>query len=259
VSRPPVLALAASLCLLLGCGSGGEDAATQAPPARPGSATNAEQPNARRGVHAAAQAQDAGDVSGQGGPPQNGTSDDQAQQRGGAGQGQGAAQGQNGGAVPGDASTHYTPRPHHDSGGGAGQFETKGGDNSIEEFGNEAGGSELAEAATALHGYLDARAAGAWAAACEYLADGVSRQLSQLAGKGGGEAPSCAQILAGLSGGLPPAALRQAALADVGALRVEGERSFLLFHGSEGSDYFIPTVSEGGNWKVAAIAPSPLS
>ena len=154
----------------------------------------------------------------------------------------------------------FKPRVHHDSGGGSGQFEAKGGDNSVQRFGSEPSGGEFDQAAGALHGYLDARAAGAWAAACSYMASGVSKQLSQLSGAGGkaGSSPSCAKIIASLSAGLPPPALREAAVADVGALRVEGERGFLLFHGAHGLDYFMPMVREGGEWKVAALAPSAV-
>ncbi|HSC21376.1 MAG TPA: hypothetical protein VLC07_06570 [Solirubrobacterales bacterium] len=151
----------------------------------------------------------------------------------------------------------FKPHPHHDSGGGARQFEVKGGDNSVQEFGGESSGSEFEEAATALHDYLDARAERAWAAACRYLAAGVTAELSSQLGEArGGSGPSCAELLAGLSGGVPESALREAAIANVGSLRVEGDRGFLLFHGVGQTDYFIPMVHEDGHWKVAAIAAS---
>ncbi|HSS33348.1 MAG TPA: hypothetical protein VLL27_08735 [Solirubrobacterales bacterium] len=145
-----------------------------------------------------------------------------------------------------------------DSGGGARQFESKSGDNSIQEYGEEASSSELDEAAVALHGYLDARAARSWAEACEDLSPVVVSQLGQLASGHSGEEPSCAKFLATLSVGISADALRQATVADVGAFRVEGESGFLLFHGAQGADYFTPMVRDGGAWKVAAIAPSAL-
>lgn len=180
--------------------------------------------------------------------------------KGGSGQGQQKAK-QKSAKQQGEAKpVRFKPPAHHDSGGGSGQFEAKGGDNSIQRFGSGTSGGEFAQAAAALHGYLDARAAGAWAAACSYMASGVADQLSQMSGEGpGGQSPSCATILAALSGGLPPAALREVAVADVGALRVEGERAFVLFHGAQGVDYFMPMVREGGEWKVAALAPSAIS
>lgn len=172
------------------------------------------------------------------------------------------ASGQGGGSsepkhAGGDTSAHFTPKPHHDSGGGAAQFESKGGDNSIQEYGSEAGSSEFEAAAAALHGYLDARAAGAWSAACSYMAPGVSASLGQLAGGETGEA-ACPEILASLSAGIPPAALREAAVANAGALRIEGGSALLLFRGSQGVNYFMPMSSAGGGWKIAAIAPSAV-
>ncbi len=160
--------------------------------------------------------------------------------------------------VPGDASAGFAPPVHRDSGGGAKQFETRGGDNSVQEFGAEASGPDFEAAATALHGYLDARAAGAWRDACSYMSPGVAASLSQLASGESGKA-GCPEILASLSTGLPPAVLREAARADVGALRTEGDRGFLLFEGAEGVNYFMPMTMESGSWKVAAIAPSALS
>jgi hypothetical protein len=149
----------------------------------------------------------------------------------------------------------------HDSATGAASFETKGGDNSIQESGSEAGAFEVSQAAIALHGYLNARAAGEWAKACSYMAAGVTAQLAQFSAGSAGDkkTPSCAKLLAGLSVGIPAATMREAAQADVGALRVEGESAFLLCHGAHGVDYFMPMDREGGDWKVAAIAPSALS
>ena len=144
----------------------------------------------------------------------------------------------------GVTSGSFTPPAHQDSGGGAAQFETKGGDNSIQEFGSEASGSDFEAAAAALHGYLDARAAAAWTAACAYMSPGVA---------------NCPETLASLSADVPAAALSEAAEADVAALRIEGDRGFLLFHGARGTNYFMPLVREGGTWKVAAIAPSAIS
>jgi hypothetical protein len=153
----------------------------------------------------------------------------------------------------------FTPRSHQDSAGGAAQFESKGGDNSIQEYGSEPSGSEFAAAAEVLHAYLDARAIGAWGAACERLAPRVSRELVGQLGAGQvGKEAACSEVLAGLTAAVPRAALREAAEADVGALRVEGESGFLLFRGAQGEDFFIPMVREDGGWKVAAIAASPL-
>ena len=151
------------------------------------------------------------------------------------------------------------PPAHHDSGGGSAQFRTKGGDNSIEELGDEASSSEFEQAATTLHTFLDARAAHDWRAACESLAPLVAQQLEQQFGGGsGGKSQGCAQVLAALSASFTPQALREAAVADADALRAEGERGFLLFEGAHGTAYFMPMSREDGSWKVAAVAASVL-
>lgn len=158
--------------------------------------------------------------------------------------------------LPPAAQTDRSPAKHPGPPTGAASFKTKGADNSIPESGSEASAAELGAAAAALHGYLDARATGAWAKACSYLAPALAAQLSQLTG-----APRklpCARLLAGLAAGIPAASAREAAIAVPGALRVDGERALLLFHGAHDTDYFIPMAREGGRWKVAAIAPSAL-
>jgi hypothetical protein len=156
-----------------------------------------------------------------------------------------------------DTSASFTPHAHHDPPTGVGPFEAKGGDNSIQEFGAEADASDFEATATALHGYLDARAAGAWRAACSYMSPGVAKSLAQLNG-GSGAGASCPEIIASLSAAVPAAALREAADAEAGALRTEGDRAFLLFHGAHGLDYFMPMAAEEGSWKVAAVAASAM-
>lgn len=159
----------------------------------------------------------------------------------------------------GTTAAKVPPRPQEGSGGGIAQFESKGGDNSIQQYGSEASGSEFAEASKVLHAYLDARAAGDWGAACEQLASRMTEELVRQLGAGqGGEGADCGEVLATLTAAVPRAVLREAARADVGALRVEGESGFLLFRGARDEDFFIPMAREDGGWKVAAVAASPL-
>ena len=42
----------------------------------------------------------------------------------------------------------------------------------------------------------------------------------------------------------------------IDSLRVDSERAFALYHGSDGSDYFMPMALEGGSWRVAGLAPT---
>lgn len=161
--------------------------------------------------------------------------------------------------------SEFVPKQHSDSGGGAKQFQVKGGDNSVQEFGQDASSSEFEAAATALHNFLDARAAQNWAAACSFLASGVADSLEHLAerSKQGGE-KSCAEILASLtpeSEVTAPAGLlvKEAKVADVGALRVEGDRAFIIYTGLEGTVMALSMEKEGDAWKVGSLGAVPLS
>jgi hypothetical protein len=161
------------------------------------------------------------------------------------------------------AQAHPPAHPtdtHHDSGGGIAQFATKEGDNSIQETGHEGSASERAAAAAVLHAYLDARVAHRWSDACFYLSASMAATIEAFAeryGKGKA-AMSCAEVLEALAAGSSPRALQAGAKADVGALRVEGDHGFVLYHGFGGEPYAMPMVLEGGDWKVGSVEATPL-
>jgi hypothetical protein len=144
---------------------------------------------------------------------------------------------------------------HHDSGGGSAQFAHQGGDNSIQESGQEAGEAQRNEAAAVLHAYLDARVAGHWDEACFYLSASAVSLLEQFAERFGKDKgiTSCPQVLEALAEGSSQAELEAAAKVDVGSLRTEGDHGFLLYRGAGGVAYAISVVREGGAWKVGAV------
>jgi len=159
----------------------------------------------------------------------------------------------------GDASD-FKPRHHDDSGGGAERFKVKGGDNSIQEFGEEADTSELDAAATTLHNFLDARAEGNSAAACQYLAKSTIESFEQLASQTKSKDTSCGGILAAITNPAAKAAMKaEAEKADVGSLRIEGEQAFIIYTGTEGTILAMPMAKEGGAWKVAGVVGTPLN
>jgi hypothetical protein len=146
------------------------------------------------------------------------------------------------------------------SGGGADQYRTAGGDNSIQEFGEEGEEGELEEAATALHDYLVARAEEDWPAACANLAATVMDQLDALASRSDElEGQGCAKTLGALTPSLPAAARRESTIVDAGSLRLEDEQAFLIFRGAEGGAYAIVMEQEDGAWKVGALGATPIS
>jgi hypothetical protein len=146
------------------------------------------------------------------------------------------------------------------SGGGSAQYRVKGGDNSVQEFGEESGESELEEASAALHGFYVARAEEDWPAACAQLSKAVVRQLGQLASRSDNlSGKGCPTILSALTPSLPAKVQKELTAVDAGSLRTEGERAFLIYRGMEGTVYTISMAQEGGAWKVGALAATPLS
>jgi hypothetical protein len=156
--------------------------------------------------------------------------------------------------------SNFVPKQHDDSGGGSAQLRTKGGDNSVQEFGEEADESERAEAAVILHNFLDARAAEDWESACSFLAREVRESLEELAAQAPqAEEMSCAEVMAKLTNRAALPTLRtEAARADVGSLRIDGERAFILYRNG-GSVLAVPMANEDGSWKVAGLAGTPLN
>jgi hypothetical protein len=169
------------------------------------------------------------------------------------------SEGQSGSSGP--SASDFTPKHHTDSGGGSEQFRVKGGDNSVQEFGGEADTSERDAAAVALHNFLDARAEGNWAAACQYMSKSTVESFEKLAAqaKQVGDT-SCAGILEKLTNPAAKGAMKaEAEKANVGSLRIEGEQAFVIYTGIDGTVLVMPMANEGGDWKVASLAGTPLS
>lgn len=160
----------------------------------------------------------------------------------------------------GDASD-FVPKKHSDSGGGGEQFKVKGGDNSVQEFGEEADTEEFDAAAVALHNFLDARAEGNWAAACQYMSNAVIESFEKLASQAKQiEDSSCGGILEKLTNPAAAQSMKEEAeKANVGSLRIEDEQAFVIYTGIDGTVMAMPMADEDGDWKVASLAGTPLS
>jgi hypothetical protein len=179
-------------------------------------------------------------------------------------QSQNSDQGQGGGQTQQDSgsrgkSVEEVETPLKVSGGGSAQFRTKGGDNSVQEFGDEGDESELQEAAEIVHGFYVSRAAEEWDKACSYLAKANIEQLEQL----GSQSPQfknagCAPILKAFTRPVPASVNREITTVDAGSLRHEGEQGFLIYHGAGNVTYAMPLRDEGGTWKVAALSGTTL-
>jgi hypothetical protein len=201
------------------------------------------------------------DAAGQQPQPGNASqSGDQSNNDASGNSGSSASDSEGGDGQSGPDASDFTPKKHSDAGGGAEQFKVKGGDNSVQEFGEEAEPEEFNAAAVALHNFLDARADGNWAAACEYMSKGLTESFEKLAAQAKQvEATSCGGILEKVTN---PAAAKEmkeeAAKANVGSLRIEDEQAFVIYTGIDGTVLAMPMANEDGTWKVASLAGTPL-
>ena len=144
------------------------------------------------------------------------------------------------------------------SGGGSAQFRTKGGDNSIQEFGEE-GESELQEVAETVHSFYVARGEENWDAACSYLAKPNVEQLVELVSqspkfKGVG----CGGALNAFTQPVPPAIEREITTVDAGSFRHENGQGFLIYFGPKRAVYAMPMREEDGVWKVVALSGNAI-
>jgi hypothetical protein len=149
------------------------------------------------------------------------------------------------------------------SGGGSRPLRTHGGDNSIQEYGEESSDTELTEAAEALHEYLVAFVSHEWAKACSYFSKDMVKNMEQLGSQGQSSPKGCPAIAASFFGAVERSAKESRELTEVDAasLRREGEQAFLIYHGPEyttgtaygpGDLFTMPMKLEDGGWKVSA-------
>lgn len=138
-------------------------------------------------------------------------------------------------------------------------FLTRGGDNSVQTFGEEADEAEVDAATATLAGYLRAWAGDDWAGACRHLAEVTVEPLEELApGSARPEGEGCPAVLATLTAGTARSTRTNTLTDGIASLRVEGDRAFALYHGQHGVDYFVPMDRENGEWKVASLEPTPF-
>lgn len=159
----------------------------------------------------------------------------------------------------GDSGDSPVSTPLKVSGGGSEQFRFKGGDNSIQEYGEESDESELQEAAEAVHGFYVARAEEDWGTACSYLAESMVSQLEALASQSPGlKGKGCAPVLKAFTSPLPASVRRETTVVDAGSLRRDDERGFLIYYDVEGKPYAMPLEDEAGAWKLTLLTATPL-
>jgi hypothetical protein len=132
----------------------------------------------------------------------------------------------------------------------------RGGEASIEDFGDEAAGSQRGEILTNFETYMNAVGDEDSATACSYLAARVRGSVEQLGGKGKG--PGCARLLPALFAPTAAAIFRRQAEGRITKVRVEGDRAFVIFHAPGAKLFQMTMVREGGQWKMATVITGVL-
>ena len=154
-----------------------------------------------------------------------------------------------------EEASKFVPKKHTSTGGGAAQFRVKEGDNSIQEYGEEVTDAEFEEAATVLHNYFDAMAAGNWAAACASFSESMVKSLETLGERMTNEPSGCAGVLGTMEDPLLDAPIQaEADSIDAISLRAEDDTGFLIYRGLEENVYVILMKKDDGHWKVGALA-----
>ncbi len=175
------------------------------------------------------------------------------------GDGSGGSDRSDGGSGSISAGSAVTPLKV--SGGGSDQFRVKGGggDNSVQEFGDEGDEGQLSEAAETVHDFYARRATGDWAGACALLSKSLTQRLEQLAkSTPQAQGTDCPSFLAFSTADLSAAEWRQITTVDAGSLRYEGEQAFLIYYGPERTVYAMPMIGEDDTWKVNALTSAAL-
>jgi hypothetical protein len=251
--------LVLGVCVVLGvggCGGGDDDASTSSVSE---STTSASQPSTQNTTPTAQ-----GEEKGQ-------------QGQGSARQGNGKANGSGAGPKQGNESSNSSSKPRTkvpaiSSAPTAGSRKpapgvktVKDGDNSVQEYGVESGGSERREASIALQAYLNARAEEAWGTACSYLAKRPTEQLERLqqaAAKQGQKLDGCPATMALLKEGEAQeeaGTVITEVLSFRGGGDISGDPSYLLYLAPPGRTLFsMPMYFEGGSWKVGLARAAEL-
>jgi hypothetical protein len=132
------------------------------------------------------------------------------------------------------------------------EFVGKGKNGKLAKVGREASTAEREGASKVLEESFDAREAGDWKTQCETLAASTVEQIEKSAAVLGA-AGGCPKALEAQARPVPPAARANTMIGPIAALRVKGGfNGFAFWHGTEGKDYVIPLIKQGGEWKLVS-------
>lgn len=129
---------------------------------------------------------------------------------------------------------------------------SKGGDNSIQTWGEEGSKADRDEATGLVTSYLGARAARDWAAACAFLAGKVRAMQQRLF-----NASTCAEAMRAYSSRASTRALSAEAEIDVLSFRRGGGYGFLIYRRDDGV-FATALDRDDGGWKIISVTPNPI-
>jgi hypothetical protein len=140
-------------------------------------------------------------------------------------------------------------------------YVTPGGDNSIQEFGDEGDAAERAEALVVIEAIGKGSETGKWDEVCDkYLSasnleqfEAITEKVPQFKGK------DCAEILGGLSPGGKGAGEPSRPKNGIASIRGDDENAFAIYTAVDGNGYAFPMAKEDGALKATALAPTPLN
>jgi hypothetical protein len=134
-------------------------------------------------------------------------------------------------------------------------FIKKGHPSPIPKFGQEASQEEREEVEVIVSENLKARAAADFSTQCKTLG---AKGMAEVPGAKNQQ--SCTKALKGLAEPLSGSKkVRKDTLhGSISALRVKGDKGWVLYHGSDGKDYAVPVEKEDGSWTVGSIFTTEL-
>jgi hypothetical protein len=262
-ARKLSLALAAALCAaaLAACG-GGDDSTSSTAAEATGAESTVEAGGSSNQAGGAGAKQANGGKDGKGGSSSGSGSSGGSGGSGSSGSsgGSSGSSGVSGGAgfrFSGEPVKHEHPAP--EEGSRSDGFRVPGGDNSIQEYGQEQDAGERAAAMAPIAALYRAFYSGDWNEVCDtYLSASNVKQIELLAEKSPKlKGKSCADVLSGLNQ-TPGVKGPDTPDGGIVAFRTEGDTGFAIYWGIDGKGYAFALKSEGGSWKLTSLAPTPL-
>ena len=134
------------------------------------------------------------------------------------------------------------------------------GSGSVGGFGEPAGPEDRDAAATTVQRFLRGLADGDSATACSLMSASTLENLEVFVEGAASKSLKlpCTKLVEAVRSQIQAKRLTQADRIQVTAVRIEGERGFVVYRDAGGTESAFPVVREGSAWKVAAIAGRSL-